>query len=65
MVHDALQRQEVSALTSALFKGLAAGEADVLPPPTAEELTTFQGMFASMTGGWTGSFEVLEAFLAS
>ena len=33
--------------------------------PTAEELTTFQGMFASMTGGWTGSFDVLDAFLAS
>ncbi len=33
--------------------------------PTDEELTTFKGMFASMSGGWTGSFDVLEAFLAS
>ena len=36
---DQAQRQELSGLNSAMFKALAAGEADVLPPPTAEQLT--------------------------
>ena len=31
---------------------------------TAEEEAAFAAMMESMTGGWTGSFEQLDAFLA-
>lgn len=33
--------------------------------PTEEELASFMQMLPSMTGGWTGSFDQLEALLAS
>ena len=32
--------------------------------PTPEESVTFDGGHASMTGGWTGTLDQLEAYLA-
>lgn len=37
---------------------------EVTGPATAEELQTFINGRTSMTGGWTGSFDKLEAYLA-
>ena len=31
---------------------------------TASEVEAFRGMIPSMTGGWTGNFDVLDEFLA-
>src|SRR4051812_29681097 len=38
---------------------------EVYGPATPEEMTTFIGARAGMTGGWTGSFDKLEALLAT
>ena len=35
------------------------------PPATPEEIEVFVKMRGSMTQGWTGSFDKLEALLAS
>jgi uncharacterized protein YndB with AHSA1/START domain len=32
--------------------------------PTKEELASFAGMLTSMSGGWTGTFDQLDVFLA-
>lgn len=54
-------------LTTVLFADDGDGtRIDVLWEPidaTAEELAFFAGMTESMTGGWSGSFEVLDALL--
>jgi hypothetical protein len=32
--------------------------------PTSEELASFAQLLSSMTGGWTGTFDQLDVFLA-
>ena len=55
-------------LTTVIFEDERAGTRVALTwepiNPTKEELASFAQMLSSMTGGWTGTFDQLDAFLA-
>jgi uncharacterized protein YndB with AHSA1/START domain len=55
-------------LTTVTFADQGAGTRVMLTwepvNPTKEELASFAQMMSSMTGGWTGTFEQLDVFLA-
>jgi len=54
--------------TTVLFEDDGAGTRVTLfwepVDPTEEELSSFTQMLSSMTGGWTGTFDQLDTFLA-
>ncbi len=56
-------------LTTVIFEDEGAGTRVTLTwepiDPTNEEQASFEAMLASMTGGWTGTFDQLDVFLAS
>jgi len=56
---------EITFTATGENKTLVTVKWQVTGPTTAEELQTFINGRTSMTGGWTGSFDKLEAYLAT